>query len=79
MINGYWLGLAFVRAGTKVQREGKLGFCCAIGSQVDERLSPNLCYRFLTSLAELLSVMTIIKVVVDTLMICCHELPVADA
>jgi len=75
------IGLAWLlfRLGVRFKGRGKLGYCCAIGSQVDERLSPNLCYRFLTSLAELLSVMTIIKVIEDTLMICCHELPVADA
>jgi hypothetical protein len=79
MINGYWLGLAFVPAGGEVQRKGQFGYCCAIRLRVDDSLSSSLRYRLLISPVKLLSVVIAIKVIEDTLMIRCHELPVAVA
>jgi hypothetical protein len=62
IINGYWLGLAFVPTGSKVQRKGDSSIAVRFDPNYNESLSSSLCYRFLISLAELLLYDTAIKV-----------------
>jgi len=53
MINGYWLGLAFVPSGSKVQRRTNPSIAVRFDSKSIRPLSSSLCYRFLVILAEL--------------------------
>jgi len=54
MINGYWLGLAFVPSGSKVQRKSNPSIAVRFDSKSIRPLSSSLCYRFLVILAGLI-------------------------